>query len=96
MKKLHFIHQEAQRQGNRVYRVDIDFKNAFNAMSHEVMRMFRIPDVDLLEQIYEGATVRLSPNYKASTTIDFNTGVAQGVRCLHSFSTFSSMPCYTC
>jgi len=39
----------------RVYRVDIDFKNAFNAMSPaalwQVMRMFKISDVDLLEHI---------------------------------------------
>jgi len=33
MPKVHFIQQEAWRQGMRVYRVDIDFKNAFNAMS---------------------------------------------------------------
>ena len=40
--------------------------------------MFKIPDVDLLEQIYEGATVRLAPNDGESATITFNTGVAQG------------------
>ena len=40
--------------------------------------MFKIPDVDLLEQIYEGATVRLAPNDEASATITFNTGVAPG------------------
>jgi len=39
--------------------------------------MFKIPDVDLLEQIYEGATVRLAPNNEESVTITFNTGVAQ-------------------
>jgi len=44
----------------------------------QVMRMFKIPDVDLSEQIYEGATVRLAPNDEASATITFNTGVAQG------------------
>jgi len=33
MQKVHFIQQEARRQGKRVYRVDIDLKNAFNAMS---------------------------------------------------------------
>ena len=33
---------------------------------------------DLLEQIYEGATVRLAPNDEASATITFNTGVAPG------------------
>ena len=33
MQKVRFIQQEAQRQGKRVYRVDIDFKVAFNAVS---------------------------------------------------------------
>ena len=42
------------------------------------MRMFKIPDVDLLEQIYGGATIRLAPNNEESATITFNTGVAQG------------------
>jgi len=82
MQKVHFIQQEARRQGKRVYRVDIDFKNAFNAMSQAAiwreMRMFKISDVDLLEQIYEGATVRLATNDEESATISFNTGVAQG------------------
>jgi len=40
--------------------------------------LFKIPDVDILEQIYEGTTVRLAPNDKESATITFNTGVAQG------------------
>jgi len=66
MQKVHFIQQEARRQGKRVYRVDINFKHAFNAMSQaalwRVMKMFKIRDVDSLEQIYEGATVRLAPN----------------------------------
>jgi len=82
MQKVHFIQQEAQRQGKRVYRVDIDFKNAFNAMSQaalwQVMSIFRIPDVDLLEQMNECATVRLAPNDEESATITCNTGVAQG------------------
>ena len=53
MQKVYFIQQEARRQGKRVYRVDIDLKNAFNAMFQaalwQVMRMFKIPDVDFLE-----------------------------------------------
>jgi len=43
-----------------------------------VMRMFKIPDVDLLEHIYEGATVSLAPSDEENATITFNTGVAQG------------------
>jgi len=81
MQKVHFIQQEARRQSKRVYQVDIDFKNAFNAMFQaalwQVMGMFKIPDVDLLEQIYEGATVRLAPNHEESATITFNRAGAR-------------------
>ena len=37
MQKVHFIQQEARRQGKKVYRVDIDFKNACNAMSQAAL-----------------------------------------------------------
>ena len=61
---------------------DIDFRNTFNAMSQaalwHVMKIFHIPGVDLLEQIYDSATVRLAPNDAESATITFDTGVAQG------------------
>ena len=81
MQKVHFVTHEAHRQGKRVYRVDIDFRNVFNAMSQaalwHVMNIFHIPDVDLLEKIYDSATVRLAPNYVESVTVTFNTGVAQ-------------------
>ena len=81
MQRVHFIQQEARRQGRRVYQVDIDFKNAFNAMSQaafwQVVRMFKIPDVDLLEQIYESTTIMPAQNNEESATITFNTGVAQ-------------------
>jgi len=43
-----------------------------------IMRMFEFSDVDLLEQMYKGITVRLAPNDEESATITFNTGVAQG------------------
>ena len=80
MQKVHFISLEAQRHGKRDYRVDIDFKNAFNAMSHtalwQLMRMLKNPNVDLLEQMYKGVTVRRAPNNEESATITFNTGVA--------------------
>ena len=43
-----------------------------------VMKIFHIPDVDLMEQIYDIATVRLALNDAESATITFDTGVAQG------------------
>ena len=73
---------EAHRQGKQVYQVEIDIRNAFNAMLQaglwHVMNMFHILDVDLLEQIYDSATVCLAPNDTKSATITFDTCVAQG------------------
>jgi len=37
-----------------------------------------MPDVDLLEQIYDSTTVCLAPNDAESATITFDTGVTQG------------------
>jgi len=62
----------------------------------QVMRMFKIPDVDLLELIYEGATVRLAPNDEESSIITFNIGVAQGSTTSPQFVSFQSIPCYAC
>jgi len=60
---MHLVTHEAHRQGKRVYRVDINFRNEFSAMSQatlwHVINIFYIPDVDLLEQIYDSTTVRL-------------------------------------
>ena len=79
---MRFVTHEAQRQGKRVYQIDIDFRNTFNATSQaalwHVMNMFYIPDVDLLEQIYDNATICLAPNDAQSATISFYTGVVQG------------------
>ena len=82
MQKIYFVTHEAHRQGKQVYRVDMEMRNAFNTMSQaalwHVMNMFHMPDVDLLEKIYDSATVRLAPNDAESATITFDTGVAQG------------------
>jgi hypothetical protein len=80
--KLEWVTREALDQGKRVYRVDVDFTNAFNAMSQAalwaVMRAYGIPDVDLLMSLYEHSTVRMAPNDPQCATITFDTGVAQG------------------
>jgi len=82
MYKMCFVLHEACRQGKQVSRVDINFKNAFNAMLQaalwHVMKMSHIPDVDLLEQMYDKATARLAPKDAESAIITFDTGVAQG------------------
>jgi len=52
---MHFFthDSEAHRQGQRVYRVDFDFRKTFNAISQaalwHVINMLSILDVDLLE-----------------------------------------------
>ncbi len=62
--------------------MELDFTNAFNAMSQaalwKVMRAYGVPDVDLLESLYEHSTVRMAPNDQQCATITFDTRVAQG------------------
>ncbi len=67
-----------------MYRVDVDFTNAFNAMSQAalwaVMRAYGIPDVDLLMSLYEHSTVRMAPNDPQCATITFE-GSNAGCSC---------------
>jgi len=83
MQKMHFVTHEAHRQGKRFYRVDIDFRNAFNAMSQaalwHVMNMFHIPDVDLLEQIYDSAIVHLAPNDAGEIMLFFGKPLGRSI-----------------
>ena len=80
--KMDWLTQEAHRLQQRFFRIDIDFKNAFNSMSQSalwaIMRAYNIPDVDLLEAIYKKTSVRMHPNDESCATITFDTGVAQG------------------
>ena len=80
--KLDWITSEAQRLKQRITRIDIDFKNAFNSMSQDalwaVMRAYNIPDVDLLEAIYSRATACMDPEDARCAIITFLTGVIQG------------------
>ena len=66
-----------------MYRVDVDFTNAFNAMLQaalwKVKRAYGIPDINLIESLYEHSTVRLAPNDQQCETITFDKGVAQGI-----------------
>jgi hypothetical protein len=75
--KLEWVTREALAQGKRMYRVYVDFTNAFNAMSHValwvVMRAYCIPDVDLLMSLYEHSTVRMTTNDLQCVMVTFNT-----------------------
>ena len=70
LQKVHFIQQEARRQGKRVYWVDTDFKHSIPANTQ------KIENSNL--HGFELHTVRLVPNDEESATITFNIGVAQG------------------
>ncbi len=83
MHKLDFITRESQKEtSNPFVRIDVDFENAFNSVSHEnllaVLRAFEIPDIDLLETIYSVATVSLAQGQGSGGGVTFDTGVQQG------------------
>ena len=65
--KLDWITSEAQRLKKRIFHIDIDFKNAFNAIN-----------VDLLAAIYSRTTACMSEDNPECAIITFPTGVIQG------------------
>ena len=80
--KLEHVIREAKTQGKMVLRADVDFKNAYNAMSQaalwHIMKEAGIPDVDLLENLYANSTVQLHEVGGTGATVTFDTGVEQG------------------
>jgi hypothetical protein len=80
--KLDWITSEAQRLKQRIIRIDIDFKIAFNSMSPSalwaVMRAYNLPDIDLWEAIYSRTTACMDPEDARCATITFLTSVIQG------------------
>ncbi len=79
---LDWITSEAKHFKQRIIRIDIDFKNAFNSMSQSalwaMMRAYNIPDVDLLEAIYGRTTACMDPEDPKCAIITFLTSVIQG------------------
>ena len=80
-----------------MYRVDVDFTYAFNAMSQatllSVMLVYRIPE-DLLMSLYEHSTVRMAPNDPQCATITIDTGVTQGSALSPLLFLIFITPCY--
>jgi hypothetical protein len=82
------VTSETQRLKRRIFRLDIDFKNAFNAMGQvqchrssalwAILRANNIPDVDLLEAIYSTTTACMNQDDPECAIITFLTGVIQG------------------
>ena len=84
--KVEWVTREALAQGKRVYRIDVDFTNAFNTMSQAalwaVKRVYGIPDVDLLVWLYEHSTVRMASNDQQCAMITFDTGQGSALSAL--------------
>jgi hypothetical protein len=77
--KLDWITSEAQRLKKRIFRIDIDFKNAFNAVGESalwaILRAYNILDVDLLEAIYSRTTACMNQEDPKCAVMTFLTGV---------------------
>ena len=80
--KMDFITRESQQTtSNPFVRVDVDFENSFNSVTHKnlwsVLRTFKFPDIDLLEAIYSVPTVILVQSQGSGGGITFDTGAHQ-------------------
>jgi hypothetical protein len=66
----------------KLIRVDLDYANAFNSAGHAclwaILEKFGVPDIDLLKNFYDLASMQLHVGTHETTDIFMDTGIAQG------------------
>ena len=82
VQSLHWALADIADRDNQVYCVYIDFINAFNSVDHAALwawlRHINVPDVDLLQSIYEGAHYVADLPYGRSASVLLTRGAKQG------------------
>jgi hypothetical protein len=79
---LYWDRCDAQLHKKKLYVAYIDFANAFNSIDHEAiwawLTAMRIPDVDLLRQVYKGSFFQADTPYGMSAPLYLGRGTKQG------------------
>ena len=82
VQSLHWAIMEIGEREHRVYIAYLDFAHAFNSVDIEALwawlRHLNVPDVDLLQSLYEGAHYVADLPYGRSATITLDRGTKQG------------------
>ena len=82
VQSLHWIMEEAARQGTALYVAFLDFENAFNSVDHEALfrwlEELRVPDIDLLRALYNRAHYEADLPYGRSAPVFMLRGTKQG------------------
>ena len=82
VQSLHWAFETAAERLEQVYCVYLDFANAFNSIDHEALwrwlRELNIPDIDLLQTLYEKAHYEADLPYGRSAAIYLTRGTKQG------------------
>ena len=82
IQKARILHRHAARSDGKHFRIDLNFKNAFNSAGHsclwKILKDLGIPDVSLSETIYNKSTMRIQVRQEPSASIQLDTGTLQG------------------
>ena len=82
VQSLHWAFESAAQRRKPLYCCYLDFRNAFNSIDHEALwrwlRKLNIPDIDLLQALYERACYEADLPYGRSAPIFLTRGQKQG------------------
>ena len=82
VQSLHWAFESAAEHKKRLYCCYLDFSNAFNSVDHEALwrwlRRLNIPDIDLLQALYNQANYEADLPYGRSARIVLSRGKKQG------------------
>jgi len=82
VQSLHWVIEDAARQGAPLYIAYLDFENAFNSIDHEALfrwlEELQVPDVDLIRSLYTRAHYEADLPYGRSAPVFLLRGTKQG------------------
>ena len=82
VQSLHWAFEAAAERREKLYCCYLDFANAFNSDDHEALwrwlRELNVPDIDLLQALYEAAYYEADLSYGRSAPICLERGQKQG------------------
>ena len=82
VQKQNWLLKLASTGDGTLIRIDLDYRNAFNSAGHAclwaVLEKFGVPDIQLLKDFYDQASMRICAGAETSAGIFMDTGTAQG------------------
>jgi len=82
VQRAHWVQQQAMKDSGTLIRIDLDFKNVFNAAGQSclwaILKGLGVPDVDFLEDLCSKSWMKIQVGTGCLASMQLDTGTVQG------------------